>query len=825
VRKLCILSVLLGACDDQVDLFTGDVRVELSEDRGLVIKRAGEVVLRSHRGDTTGADDPLRAGDAYAAFAAANNRRLRAEEQYGYFRFAQTVEEYDNFSLADIERKTPWHATFRVGEHGKGNVMLFGEGIVAITWSVPDNDRFAMTFACDPSERFFGMGAQVSSEHRGFRVPVWSAEQGNGKAERGEDNFLFGLTGEHYDAYAPVPFALSSRPYGLWVDTRHYVEMEFCEDDERLRVESWAPQMSLVVFANESMARSLQTFTGASWGRPAPVSRWTFAPWVDAFGGPTGIADVVEVLRDRDIPASAVWAEDWVGTTEALGGEHLTYNWEQDTTLYPDLGAVADDLHRAGLRFLTYVNPFVPNDTQLYQDLLAADGLVRDHRGEVVELSFAWGAPPGYFDPTSAGGQTVFREYMERALANGVDGWMADYGEALPYDAVLADGRTGAEGHNAYPILWAATNDAFLREQRPDDFAFFSRSGHTGIAAATHIHWLGDQLVSFDENDGLGSVVPLYLSAGLSGIALTHSDTGGYTSFLANVRTFELWARWLELEAFTPFLRMHHTSNPAANLQWHSDDATLALVEEYFDWHQRLLPYFARVAGEASSHGWPAVRPLWWGAEERDDLYLVDDAFLVGNDLLIAPIVTEGATERSVPLPPDAWRRWPALQAPLGAAETGTVQASATVEQAIVYVRAGAVVPLLAADYDTLAPTRAGDIIDADVDVAPDAIDELRLLIVGGGAHHGTLTGYTLPSLIWSWQGTDVAAGPLIEVRVAGEPLPACDSTTTVDCLDGAVARLSPAQLGSALTLVSAAGEGILTVSGTGVAALVIDLR
>jgi len=316
-------------------------------------------------------------------------------------------------------------------------------------------------------------------------------------------------------------------------------------------------------------------------------------------------------------------------------------------------------MHEAGLRLLVYVNPYIALDTAVYGELEASGGLVRDAALRVLTISFPFGPPLALFDPTSKAGRGLFAASMDRAVAAGVDGWMADYGEELPWDARLESGEDGPALHNAYPILWARTNLDYWRSRRPDgDFAFFSRSGHTGIAAATPLHWLGDQLTSFDRNDGLGSVPRLYLSSGLAGIGLTHSDVGGYTSFGETTRTFELWARWLELEAFTPFLRTHHTSAPADNLQWSSDERTLALFSTFARWHQRLFPYFATLVDEAQARGLPAVRPVWWGGEDQVELFDVDDELLVGPSLLLAPMLEAGATARSVRFPAGAWRRW-----------------------------------------------------------------------------------------------------------------------------------------------------------------------
>ena len=195
-----------------------------------------------------------------------------------------------------------------------------------------------------------------------------------------------------------------------------------------------------------------------------------------------------------------------------------------------------------GFKFLN-INPMVASDTQVFAEGVEAGFLASDEEGEPIELEFPFGEPPAYYDMTVEGSLDWFWGYLGRAADKGIDGWMHDYGESLPLEAVMGDGRSGYEVHNEYPLLWAEAGRAFWEMKRPDgDFAIFNRSGYTGISAHTHIMWLGDQLVTFDRNDGLGSVPRLYLSAGLSGIALTHSDIGGYWFWLVRAHLRALGA-------------------------------------------------------------------------------------------------------------------------------------------------------------------------------------------------------------------------------------------------------------------------------------------
>lgn len=138
--------------------------------------------------------------------------------------------------------------------------------------------------------------------------------------------------------------------------------------------------------------------------------------------------------------------------------------------------------------------------------------------------------------------KNILKDTMVRGT--GVSGWMADFGEYLPFDAVLHDGSDGAKNHNLYPQQWAQLNHEAVEEYRTesaestttesdlqsaDDLIYFMRSAWIKSPAVTSIFWLGDQLVSWDGHDGIKSVLVGALSSGVGGHSLTHSDIGGYT--------------------------------------------------------------------------------------------------------------------------------------------------------------------------------------------------------------------------------------------------------------------------------------------------------
>ena len=203
--------------------------------------------------------------------------------------------------------------------------------------------------------------------------------------------------------------------------------------------------------------------------------------------------------------------------------------------------------------------------------------------------------------------KTVIQENM---LGIGLSGWMADFGEYLPTDAVLHNGNA-LEYHNRYPVEWARLNyEAITAAGRLQDVAIFMRAGFSGTSRYAHSIWAGDQMVDWSRHDGLPSVIPAALSAGVSGIGVHHSDIGGYTTLYHVKRSKELFFRWAEQAAFTCIMRTHEGNRPDKNWQWDTDSETIQHLAAMTQVFIALRPYRRAVLAEYYSRGIPAIRPV-----------------------------------------------------------------------------------------------------------------------------------------------------------------------------------------------------------------------
>jgi alpha-glucosidase len=233
-----------------------------------------------------------------------------------------------------------------------------------------------------------------------------------------------------------------------------------------------------------------------------------------------------------------------------------------------------------------------------------------------------------------------------------MDGWMCDFGEWLPTDAVLSDGSSPVAGHQTYPNAWHDLCRTVADERTGGDYATFSRSGWLGEQGVAQIVWIGDQEADFLPSDGLPTVVPAMINLGLTGMPFVTHDIAGFSG---GPSTKELWLRWCELGAFTPIMRTHEGLKRSLNWNWDGDAETTAHFRRFARIHELLLPELLALAAEAANTSLPMLRHLTLVFPDDDASRTVADQFMLGDTLLVAPVVAEGATTKQVYLPPGTW--------------------------------------------------------------------------------------------------------------------------------------------------------------------------
>ena len=541
--------------------------------------------------------------------------------------------------------------------------LVLDANILTVSALDPAHDRLWVRFHAEPGEAVWGGGEQMSYfALNGRRFPIWTSEPGVGRDKETEltrTADAFGMAGgDYWNTNYPQPTFLTSRWLALHLDASCYSVLDFT-DPAAHGVEVWSHTARFELYAGEG-PRELVGALSSRFGRQLPLPDWAIGGAIVGLKDGANSFERLESFIKAGAAVSGLWCEDWTGIRETGFGRRLFWDWRRDRQRYPDLPERIAALKARGIRFLVYANPYLAVDGVLFEQ--AREGghfALRQDSDEPYLVDFGE-FDCGVIDFTRAETRDWFAEQVlgREMLDIGIDGWMADFGEYLPTDVRLADGSDPMEAHNLWPLLWAEVNrQALASRGKEGDALFFMRAGFSGVQAHCPLLWAGDQSVDFTRHDGIGTVITAALSAGLVGNAYSHSDCGGYTSLFGNVRTEELMARWCELAAFAPVMRSHEGNRPDDNLQYDSTPELLACFARWSRVHAALAPYVRQLCEEARDTGLPAQRPMFLHYPDQTELWTVQDQFLYGADLLVAPVIEEAAVLRRVDLPGEGlWR-------------------------------------------------------------------------------------------------------------------------------------------------------------------------
>jgi sulfoquinovosidase len=524
---------------------------------------------------------------------------------------------------------------------------------------------FQININARKNEAVYGMGEQFSRLNlKGRKVPVWTQEPGfakNHSIYKLVGDLVMGAGGTWWSNYYPQPMYVSSQNYFLGIDTYSYCEFDFCNDTHRL-VCCAVPERITVGSADK--AEALFPLIAAYCGCQRRLPAWIYSGVNLGIGG--GLDEVEAKLKsalDGGTCVSGVWAEDWTGLKHFDYQTRLYWNWSYHNEMYPDLPGYIEKLHKQNIRFLGYNNCFLMKDTPMFEHCKDMGYLVKNKDGNPYPLiMFSFEAY--MLDLTNPGCCSwITAVIKDNMIGIGLDGWMCDFAEYLPVDCVLYDGSDPRLYHNEYPVKWAAVNAKAVkdagRENPENAVVFFNRSGHLGTAAQSPLIWTGDQVMTFWKDSGLPASICGSISLGFCGIGHVHSDIGGEFGMFWFKRTKELFMRWTEYAAFTPVMRGHEDKG---NSGWtyDSDKETLAHFAKFSRIHSALGDYFKTCEDEYQNNGLPFMRHLYIHYENEKELHTkhrcyTQYQYLLGRDILVAPVYKKGAQNRKVFLPEDQW--------------------------------------------------------------------------------------------------------------------------------------------------------------------------
>lgn len=392
---------------------------------------------------------------------------------------------------------------------------------------------------------------------------------------------------------------------------------------------------------------------------------------------------VIDSLKRAGYPVDGIVLDlYWYGKEEDMG--RLEWDKEQ----WPNHVKMLSDLKKKGVSLVTISQPYVLRNGRAidnYNELAPKGMFVRDSLGNPGEVKI-WVGEGGMFDVSNPDTRNWLAERYHQLTEMGVTGWWGDLGEPEVHPDSLwhYNGLKARQYHNLYGNDWSKIIYDMFKEQYPDRrLMTMMRGGTVGLQRYNVFPWSTDVSRSWG---GLQPQVTIMLNSGLSGLGYMSHDVGGFAVDPNNPVDPELYVRWLQLGTFSPILRTHSTRVAEPYKYPEQQHIILPLIKERYAW----LPYNYTLAFENASEGQPLVRPLNYYNSADTSLDGITDEYLWGRDVLVAPVLTQGATEREITFPDG---QWVDMANPSEVYQGGqTISYAAPLEVLPMFARAGALI-------------------------------------------------------------------------------------------------------------------------------------
>jgi alpha-D-xyloside xylohydrolase len=396
-----------------------------------------------------------------------------------------------------------------------------------------------------------------------------------------------------------------------------------------------------VFFGGPSFADVLEQYTALTGRSPCPPT-WSFGLWMSRAGYESReeVEDVATRLREEEIPCDVLHFDpQWMGLDSPTD-----LKWDRDQ--FPDPESMLDTLHDDGFRVSLWEHPYIAVGTPNFETAAAEGYLIEDGAGDpyVLDDLVIGQSRGGIVDFTNPDAVSWWQEKHRRLLAMGADAFKTDFGEDVPRDSVFANGETGASMHNPYPNRYnEAVYDVLSEERGQDDAVTWGRSAWTG-GQRFPLYWGGDPYAPFE---GMASALRGGLSLSLSGFPFWSHDIGGFWGEPSE----RLYIRWAQFGLLSSHARCHGVT---PREPWHFGEEATRVFRKFAELRYRLLPYLSSLAAAATETGMPVVRPLVLEYQDDPAVSDMDDQYMLGPDLLVAPVLRADDTVE-VYLPDDEW--------------------------------------------------------------------------------------------------------------------------------------------------------------------------
>lgn len=469
-------------------------------------------------------------------------------------------------------------------------------------------------------EKIYGLGERFTNFIKnGQTVDIWNEDGGTGTEQ----------------AYKNIPFYLSNRKYGLFVDNPGKVSFEVgSEKVSRVQFSVPGEEMSYSVVGGEDLKAILNTYTDLT-GKAPLVPDWSYGLWLSTsfttdYDEKT-VLEFVDGMAERNIPLSVFHFDcRWMKELEWC-------NFDWDKSKFPDPEGLLKKLHERGLKICVWINSYIGQKSPLFEEGARNGYFIKNADGSVWQWD-KWQAGMAVVDFTNPEATKWYQGYLKNLVAMGVDCFKTDFGERIPTEGVkYYDGSDPELMHNYYTYLYnKAVYDVLVETKGADEAILFARSATVG-GQQFPVHWGGDCSSNYPS---MAESLRAGLSFGMSGFGYWSHDIAGFEDQASP----DLYKRWTQFGLLSSHSRYHGST--AYKVPWLYGDEAVDVAREFTELKLQLKPYLLKMAQETHETGVPMMRAMVLEFPDDPTCEDIDTQYMLGDDLLVAPVFREDGVAR-----------------------------------------------------------------------------------------------------------------------------------------------------------------------------------
>lgn len=554
----------------------------------------------------------INKGPAFELFPSETDVQISVDEETAVLTSGQLS--------VQVNRKQGWNIDFNYA----------GKRITGSGWRAPayiqDPDKKAYyreQLDLGVGEYIYGLGERFTPfVKNGQVVEIWNEDGGTSSEQ----------------SYKNIPFYLSSKGYGVFVNHPEKVSYEIASENvSRVQFSVEGEYLEYFIIGGATPKDVLDNYTKLT-GKPALPPAWTFGLWLTtSFTTDYDEATVnhfVDGMAERDLPLSVFhfdcfWMKEY---------QWCDFEWDKD--MFPDPEGMLRRLKDKGLKICAWINPYIAEKSHLFDEGMENGYLVKTPDGSVWQWDL-WQAGMGLVDFTNPDAVKWYKSKLEMLIDQGVDCFKTDFGERIPTNVVYFDGSDPVKMHNYYTFLYNKAVFEVLEDKLgKGEAALFARSATVG-GQQFPVHWGGDCSATYES---MAETVRGGLSLGLSGFGFWSHDISGFE----NTAPPDIYKRWVQFGLLSSHSRLHGSTS--YRVPWLFDEEAVDVVRKFTKLKCSIMPYLYNSAVESTVRGLPMMRAMVLEYPQDPTCFTLDTQYMLGDSILVAPIFNkEGDVQYYLP--------------------------------------------------------------------------------------------------------------------------------------------------------------------------------